>query len=144
MTIKRKPNWPALLAHFLTSRRTAPFEWGKHDCGLHAADAILAMTGVDLAAPLRGNYNNHTGAMEVLHSLGATDLVGFVEATLAAHGIQQVPVFFGQRGDLALYQHPTLGPTLTIIHTDARKVCGPGDKGMAYYPRKACVKVWRI
>ena len=43
-----------------------PFEWGRHDCVLWPADAVLALTGIDHAAPYRGRYSSPLGAARLL------------------------------------------------------------------------------
>ena len=59
--IKRRPDWPEKLAAFIETRRERVFSWGEQDCALLAADAVLEMTGVDLASGLRG-YKSARGA----------------------------------------------------------------------------------
>lgn len=65
----RAPDWRARLAALVEQRRAAPFVWGAHDCCLWASDAVLAMTGLDVAAPLRG-YINRFGALRSLRRAG--------------------------------------------------------------------------
>ena len=52
-TLKRVSNWPAALDQFLADHRDLPFTWGTNDCCLFTCDAIVALTGIDLAAELR-------------------------------------------------------------------------------------------
>ena len=51
---RRREDWPERLLAFARSRERQPFVWGTNDCALFAADAALAMTGHDFAAPFRG------------------------------------------------------------------------------------------
>ena len=52
--MKRLEDWPERLAAFVEARRAMPFRWGQNDCALFAADAVAAVTGVDLAERWRG------------------------------------------------------------------------------------------
>ena len=156
MSICRLEQWPKLLAAFIVSRRAMPFEWGKNDCGLFAADAILAMTGVDLAAEIRGTYSTEAEANAALansqeaRSQGApladgySLLAAFAASAAKAHGMKEGPVLFGQRGDLCLYPHLELGDTLVIVGMEGHQVLGPGANGLASYDRAKCSRCWRV
>lgn len=58
----RLPDWPERLARYLACRGMVPFAWGLNDCAMFAADCVLELTGVDVAADLRGSYVDHEGA----------------------------------------------------------------------------------
>ena len=49
----------------IAERRLMPFARGTNDCCMFAADAVLAMTGRDLAADWRGTYSDDRGALHV-------------------------------------------------------------------------------
>lgn len=68
--LTRRNDWPEQLDALLRSRAATPFEWGQHDCCLFAADVVLALTGHDPMATLRGRYSNQREAMRLLDSLG--------------------------------------------------------------------------
>ena len=63
----RLPDWELRLFNFLQDVRSSPLEWGEFDCviGL-ASGAVLAQTGVDLAAPFKGAYSDEKSAMKFL------------------------------------------------------------------------------
>lgn len=65
--LTRLPDWEARLNALIESRRHAPFQWGLHDCCLFAADAVCAMTTVDVAAAYRGTYHSGAEAVRILH-----------------------------------------------------------------------------
>lgn len=66
----RLHTWPARYAALCSSRMTAPFEWGVHDCCLWAADVVEALTGVDYAAAWRGTYSTAASAARLVEDLG--------------------------------------------------------------------------
>ena len=73
-----------------------PFEYGRHDCALFVAGAVLAMTGHDFGAPFRGRYRSAAGAVRALRLHGAGDLPSTMTAAL---GDPVHPAFAG-RGDV--------------------------------------------
>ena len=66
----RLPDWPARLSALVSAAHGQAFQWGEHDCCLWAADAVQAITGVDLAADMRGTYSTAYEAQRALHSIG--------------------------------------------------------------------------
>ena len=62
-------NLPAL-QRLLRARADMPFLWGTRDCAMLAFDAVLALTGRDPAADLRGAWFDARGAMRKLRELG--------------------------------------------------------------------------
>lgn len=66
----RLPDWQDRLTALVAHAHRQPFAWGTHDCCLWAADAVLALTGRDPAADLRGRYADATGAMRALRAMG--------------------------------------------------------------------------
>lgn len=77
----RRADWRARLCDLIHERRTTPFVWGGSDCCLWAADAALAMTGHDFAAPLRG-YGSQFGALRALVRLGYASVSDFLASIL--------------------------------------------------------------
>lgn len=80
--MERKPDWRSALHAELEPHRRAAFEWGVHDCGVLAADAVLAMTGVDPMAEFRGRYESLHDALRILHEAGHEDWIGPFAAVL--------------------------------------------------------------
>lgn len=64
--MEKLPNWIDRLARLIRDRKHTPFEWGKHDCCLWAADAVEAQTGIDQAPNWRGSYSTPIGAVRLL------------------------------------------------------------------------------
>jgi len=165
------PNWPTLLHKFLAERMNTPFVWGKHDCCLFACDAVLAMTGEDLAGDFRGKYDSALSAVRTMQAFTAEnaesaekitrlldlsrqavdypitksgDLVGLVADRIAQnHGIKEIPPLMAQRGDVALVL-AARGESLGIVSLRGDSVLSPGEKGLIALPLKMALKVWRI
>ena len=131
MALKRLFNWPENLHRFIDSKRLTPFKLGVNDCGLFAAGAVSAMTGVDLFSSLKGKYTDAAGEQAVLMGL------------VTAHNLQEVPVSMARRGDICLYVSEN-GPTALVVSGDGVNALGPGDKGLISIPVLKCSKAWRI
>lgn len=97
-TALRTGDWEQALAAYFAACERKPYAWGEHDCVLFAAGAVLAVTGEDPAAAIRGRYRSKAGAARLLRELGA----GTLEATLDSL-FPERPVAFARRGDLALH-----------------------------------------
>ena len=93
----RLPDWEDRLAAYLAGVRERPHAFGAHDCALHGAAAVEAVTGVDHGAPFRGRYTTERGAALALRRHGA----GTIEATFDRH-LASVPVALARRGDLVM------------------------------------------
>ncbi len=50
--------------------RRETFRWGETDCILSACNHVLAMTGIDPAAPWRGTYHDEAGARAIYDAHG--------------------------------------------------------------------------
>lgn len=142
MILERFADWPQRLAQFFLERRAQPFRWGKNDCGLFAADAVLAITGVDLAADLRQTYRTEHESKWIVGD-GLEELAVRIAA---AHDIPQETNWrLARRGDVVLGEL-ALGPTLGVVGLDGMTVCFPGAEGLRSLPLAGLrVKyVWRI
>lgn len=130
----RRPDWPARLAEQLEGARRRPFCFGAHDCYLFAADVVLAMTGHDTAAELRGAYANERSALR----------------KIAAHGSFRASIehYYGPpsaglpaRGDVVLARRngrESLG--VCIDH----RFAGPGALGLEYGRVDEAICFWKI
>ncbi|MHC2020381.1 DUF6950 family protein [Methylobacterium sp. CM6247] len=72
------------LAEHLRTGALEPFAWGVADCCLFPSDWILAQTGIDAAAPLRGRYRTPLGAARHIKRRGG--FVRMVSDLMAAAG----------------------------------------------------------
>lgn len=67
-------DWRSRLIRFLEARERSAFAWGVRDCFLMAADAHVAMRGIDPAAEWRGRYKTETGAARLMRRNGCADM----------------------------------------------------------------------
>lgn len=130
----RRLNWHQYLAQTLQAAMTRPFSWGEHDCCLFAADCVLAMTGVDLAAEFRDTYHSATGAKKAILAR-ADSLTALIDEMLPRADVRLV-----QRGDVVLFDGPQ-GETLGVVWYGA--VWAAGERGAG--PVAAEIKLaWRV
>ena len=132
----KKTDWLQQLLAFIASRKDAPYAWGSNDCCLFAADAIVAMTGTDLAAKLRGTYSNEEGAYKIIADHGSlakliTSFLGTPLGPLCA-----------RRGDIVLFHAPN-GADCVGVCTGPTLVC-PGDENLNTFSMELATKSWRI
>jgi hypothetical protein len=93
----RLPDWEARLADYLDLVADTPLEWGSHDCALHAANAIRAVTGADHAAHYRGRYRTELGAARALRRNGHASVESQFDALFPP-----IAPAFAQRGDVVM------------------------------------------
>jgi hypothetical protein len=132
---QRLRDWPERLAALFAAREAAPFEWGVHDCCLFVADAVLAVTGHDPAADLRGTYTTAAEAVRVLGQHG-----GVAGIAIARAG-RVVPVALAQPGDVGLSYHDADRPALAVWGGAAWHAAAP--VGVVALPPDAVVRAWR-
>ena len=133
----RLPDWPERLAAFVEARRALPFAWGTNDCCMFIGDAMLALTGVDRAAPWRGAYSSEAGAQRFID--GAGGLLHLVRQAHAMVGAAEIDPEFAQRGDTALItlrNMPSVGVVLDGV------VAAPGLRGLEFVPVTLATHAW--
>jgi hypothetical protein len=134
MPLERRKDWPQRLDAFIAGRRNEPFAWGVNDCALFAADAVLAITGTDLAAAHRG-YNSAAGAM----AASGSNMAALAARIVAEHQLVEIPPAFAQRGDIGLAEAPA-GLTVVVRITD--RWVAPGKSGLDRAP--VPIRAWAI
>lgn len=101
--IQRHPKWQSRLAKFLYEHEHCTFRYGTLDCCLFVADAIQAMTDVDIADVYRGKYSSRDTAMALVKEIdGKASVQACAYGRALAYGMKEVPVNFAQRGDMIL------------------------------------------
>jgi hypothetical protein len=128
----RVAHWATRAYHtFLLERAHTPFAWGTNDCASFAADGILAMTGVDIAADFRGKYTDESSALEAIKTIaGGTTIADAAAYCAAKHNLAEWKYpLLAKRGDLVVF---TAGGRLQagLMHLTGRHVVAPGDKGL--------------
>lgn len=146
------PHWQELFHNYLLRREHEAFQWGTMDCCLFACDAILELTGVDLAGDFRGKYDSLLSAVREMSiacsgaKIGPApqDLVEAVAVKIAQQfQIEEVPVLMAQRGDVLLLDSP-LGKGLGILGLRGTHVHCTGPDGVVDVPLQECLRAWRI
>lgn len=112
-----------------------PFEWGKNDCCLFAADAVHAMTGQDFGAEARGTYSDARRAGLLMKRRGGLRWIASV-----ALGDPMSPLMAGV-GDVLLMENE--GRELLAICNGVNAI-GPGEQGMAVLGMESAVAAWRV
>ncbi len=120
--------------------RDRPFAWGRNDCALLACDLVMAATGVDYAAPLRGRYRTAAGATRVLRRFAGGGLEAAAEKIARDNGLEEVPLLMAQRGDFVLLDD-TEGPALGVCLGSHIVAAGPA--GAVLRPLAAARRAWR-
>lgn len=77
-----------MLADFIEQTRSDPFEWGRNDCALWCASAVLHENGCDPAADLRGTYDSWFGCRRIVMAAGG--LVALIAPRMAATGLRDL------------------------------------------------------
>ncbi|WP_399696614.1 DUF6950 family protein [Xenophilus sp.] len=130
----RERDWEQRLAAFVAERRAMPFEWGRNDCCLFAADAVRAMTGDDHAIGLRVHTSAQEAARLVLARGGlrqiATDALG-----------ESVPPAMATVGDVVLLMNE--GRELLAVCNGGTAIA-PGERGMVALGMDAALAAWKV
>lgn len=94
----RLENWPTKLSNAIEQAKDKPFKWGVFDCVTWAADAVLAITGIDYFDQYRGTYKTKKEALAIIKTEFETienplnELFTPIKTTMAG------------RGDVVLYK----------------------------------------
>jgi hypothetical protein len=145
MPIKRLQEWDTTHLHqFVLSRRSTPFAWGSHDCCLLAADAIQAITGVDIAADFRGRYSDQASAFAAIKTItgGSTVEDAAVYCATKAEMPELPHPNFAHRGDLVLIEDA--GRVIAGVVGLQSKPLSAGEKGLKTFPMSAIKRAWRV
>ncbi|MFD1914108.1 DUF6950 family protein [Halodurantibacterium flavum] len=136
--LPRLPDWQARLTAFVMACRTEELVPGRFDCMLFAAGAVMAVTGVDLAAPWRRRYSTFRGGQRILRRAGHADHVALLDAHLPViHPSRAVP------GDLAAVPGTDGLPAIGVIQGAAIFVLGE-EGGLALAPLLSARSAWKV
>lgn len=136
----RRDDWPERLSAVLRKANRQFFDWSRHDCITHGADAALAMTDVDPAADFRGQYDDYrAGFRRLLAVTGLRSIEAWADSWYA-----RVEPVLAHRGDWALVREPAAPggrPHPSLMLVDGEWLSGPGGVRL---PRSAAVTCWRV
>lgn len=139
----RIPTWNTALADFIHGRLKSPFVWGQNDCCLFACDAVLAVTGIDLASQFRDKYSDTRSACNLIKSYAGGGLAEFADKVAEENGIKEVELNYATGGDVVLVTGDQ-GDTLGIVELNGREVLATGPEGLMRLPRANWKKAWKI
>ena len=97
-----RDNWQSLLFAEVRARKTTPFQYGKHDCCIAAADLIQTIMDIDLMKGLRGRYRSAAGAARVIKAEGFHTLESLLEARVIEAGGHLMCPAHVSMGDLVI------------------------------------------
>ena len=137
--MERHQDWPTLLSNFISSHHSKEFKYGEHDCCLYACDAVLAMTGVDIAEEFRG-YDKDTLPKILKESKG---VAGIATKITKKFNLATIPPSFAQRGDLA-YLKDASGQAVIGIVSMRGDVYVASELGVVAFPIDQCIRAWRV
>ncbi len=140
--ISRFEDWPRRLEAVLAEAEADRFEWGRNDCGLLAARAIHAMTGVDIAADLKG-YSTEEEASAFLQGYAGGGLSEACEKLAAKWGLDEVDTGLAQRGDAALVCTRE-GSVIGIVDLSGRYIAAVSHNGLVRVPVHWAQRIWHI
>lgn len=136
LQLTRLPDWDRRLARMVTAHMSLPGLWGAADCLLTAADAVMATTGHDFAAGIRGRYKTAKGALCLLKRRGFDN----VEEALASL-FPAVGALMAQRGDLGVIKRDgTLAAGFVCDRGFAVKV----EAGLLFLPQTAVKTAFKV
>jgi len=140
----RCEDWPERLDRLLTAGAARPFEWGKWDCCLFVADALLAVTGRDLAEGLREKYSSLGEARWLLRArYGSASIEKSVARMFLLAGLDPSPPGMARRGDPVMLRD---GRDLQIgvIGLSGLAVINTETKGLVRVPRSLVTRAWNV
>lgn len=133
--MKRLHDWQLRLREFAREKQATPFEWGKNDCCLFAADAVLAITGEDVAADMRGSYDSALGAARQLEAMGGVGVIA------TARLGPSVSPRLARIGDVVLL---SIDGAESLGLCNGTSVLGPSEAGTRAYGMDVAVAAWRV
>ena len=130
---------------FLLARADMAFAWGTNDCALFAADAVEAITGVDIAEDFRGKYNTEQEAFDLIESLvGGSTVADAASYCATKHDLVEYEYpLMAKRGDLVVVEDA--GRLIAgVIHLSGRHVVVVGEGGLKRVDLTAIKRAWAI
>ena len=102
--MQRIHNWELVLDNEFIEADGKSFEWGSRDCCMWACNVALKMTGVDLAADLRGSYTSgeEAASQMLTYCNGGVEALALKVASKLK--IQEIPPLRASRGDIVLVE----------------------------------------
>lgn len=142
--LTRRPDWQSKLQQFLIESISLRFSYGEADCCLFVADAVLAMTGTDIAASYRGKYSTREEALTLAErETGKRSVAGIVKYGLNQAGLPIIAVSCAQRGDVVLVRRHS-DYSLGIVALNGREILALGRSGPVRIPISRAHAAWHV
>ena len=142
--MQRRSDWQRALDEFVRVNQDRRFEYGKWDCCLFVCDAIIEMTGIDLAAPYRGKYSTRAEALRAIsEQLGTASIQAVAENAAATHHMPEVPVLHAHRGDMVLVARGR-DFSLGLVALNGRDAIVASKFGLWRLSLSRAVRAWQV
>jgi hypothetical protein len=144
----RSDDWHTRLGDHIRAASGRSFVWGLFDCCTFACDGILAMTGIDPMAALRGKYSTAIGAARALKGFAGGGLDEAAEHIAGLLHAPEIPVLRATRGDCVVADVTTpeglRAPALGLVAMNGRQALFAGPVGLTVIPLRDCRRAWRV
>jgi hypothetical protein len=127
-----------IMKAFIQTHKNKPFVWGENDCCLFAANAVLALTGNDLAAEFRGKYSTELGAARALKKHGYSSIEMLLNAKLG----ESIAPLSAKNGDVALVENHLGQLAAGIVFRSGIYCVSPS--GLRQLPLSSVISVWGV
>lgn len=131
--LPRLPDADQRLQRLVIERMAMPFAWGRNDCALWAADAVLAQLGQDPAQALRGTYAT---ARQCRHVLGHIGTLASLATSVLGQPLERH--LQARQGDIGLMRWGHLA----VRGADTWLVVA--NSGLGHQPIEDAVQAWRV
>jgi hypothetical protein len=142
----RVADWEDKLNGLLSERHGSDFTWGQHDCCLFVGDAVLAMSGVDIAEWFRGKYSDSHKAYSLLKDYAGGGIESVMDKLAELYHMAEIPRMTASHGDIALCEvatHLNDGTlTLGVINQD-NKILIAGRGKLHAFDKSVGVRFWK-
>lgn len=141
--LRRIEQWPRALEEYLRAAALQEFRYGVFDCCLFVCDAIVAMTGADVAAPLRGQYHSRRQAFRAIELFaGRASVEAATERITTEHHMTEISPGYAQRGDILLLDR-AFDCSLAIVGLDGTLLAAAA-RGYERAPLSLARRAWRL
>jgi hypothetical protein len=141
--LARLPDWQSRLSEYILRNARRPFRYGELDCGLWVAGAIEAMTGVDVAAELRGYTCRRQAFDRIAAACGSRSIEKIADHLAAKFGILEISPAFAQRGDAVQLERGAKAK-LGVVGMNGLEILIPYREGLLRVPMRLAVRAWHV
>ena len=132
--------WERRLIEAVDKCRGAEISTGSLDCGLFAADCVLAVTGVDYMEDFRGKYKTQKGALRLLKKYADGTIEGYLASLFSEH----LNAKLARRGDVVLYTfREEDGPSVGVCCGDISAFVEE-EHGVIFIKTVMCNKAYKV